>query len=272
MKAEYQRYLGLELSGTRSDRSALCVVEYYPKSKRLVLREVLIKLQSAQSDNPDQTLIDNIQVWVDHGFSGLGVSTPLSLPPAFLDPSGNTRTDKLEIRWMELQSKKNRKADRAHLPYLQRACEVALRNQTPPLEIPDAFGSNLAPLTARAHHLKRNFPSPLFETHSKSAARRIGRSLGIATKTLDQVPDLENGLLAREQFLDVFSRKVPQFFAYDHDLETLIQNLSAFWSLQAALSVFLVAKEQIQKAPRGFPPGVPWIYVPNSQIGWKDLF
>jgi len=270
MGAPYQRYLGLELSGTRSDRSSLCVLEYYSSSQRLILREVLTKLQSASHQDPDATLSDNIHVWVEEGFWGLGLSTPLSLPPGFVDPKGRDRSEKQEIRWLQLESRKRRKADRAYLPYLQRACEVALRPHG--LEIPDALGSNMAPLTARAHHLKRYLPMPLFETHSKSAARRIGKSLGLSTATLERLPDLEKGPLAREQFLEVFSKKVPQFFSYDHDIETLVHNLAAFWSFQAALSLFIESKGYCQKPPRGFPKDVPWIRVPESQIPWKDIF
>ncbi len=280
MLRESQRSIGLELPGGKGGRTIVAVLDVYPKSRKLILSELLpSKTQRRMDLSQDEVLVTELrQLAADCAeFRGLGVSGPLSLPVGFLDGPKSERevgrAADAESRWMHKTWESLRPKPRAFAPYLQRACEVWLRYLTPEKFLStDALGANAAPLTARLQHLKHVLPEPRFEVHPRASVLRIAKSLTMPKTIPAQYTDLEKGVAAREAFFTHVNKRLPQLFLYDHDLEAMILHLNHFHAFVSALTVHLAALELTEKPPRGFPKTSAWIHVPRTDTDWNAIF
>jgi hypothetical protein len=168
---------------------------------------------------------------------------------------------------------KLKKRPRPFLPYLQRAAELWLRYATPEeFLIPDALGSNAAPLAARLYFLRPHLPEPIYEVFPRATVSRIVSSLGLPKTLSRDYSDLERGLYTREQFFAQLGKKLPQIFIYEKDLETLILHLSAFHAFIDALTQHLIRTHQVEVPPKHFPRNATWIYIPKLHIDWNQVF
>jgi hypothetical protein len=134
-----ERYLGLELSGAKNNKTALSVLEYYPKEKKIFLLDIQDRIstpKALESDfshsvtglGSDDYLLHLLRE-TDEDLSILAVNVPLTLPPCFL----TSRLEKQAVTWVHRFSKKIAKDRKIHppefTPYTQRPVELWIRHQ-----------------------------------------------------------------------------------------------------------------------------------------------
>lgn len=270
---DFRRTLGLELAGGKGTRSAVVVLDHFPKSRRLILSEMVTTKLLPQGDaNADETLIaslKSLRTQAKH-FSGLAIHGPLTLPPGMRNATGGASDP--EVKWMKKLWESLDPKPRPFASYLQRPAEVWLRHKTAEkFLITDAMGSNAAPLAARLHFLARQLPKPLFEVSPRASVIRLVKSLGLSKNISQRYTDLDKGVTAREEFFTGLLRRLPQIFLYDGDLESLILHLNHFHAFVAALTGYLAAAELTEAPPRGFPKSAGWIHLPRSETDWPNI-
>jgi len=281
LNKDFQRFLGLELSGPKNERSSLCVLDYSIKTHRLIVVDIETKLVGANQTAADEILISLVKQSLKdtHTFSGLACQAPLSLPPFFKhflekkEGAHFSRTKDSETRWMDQIWKKTKPRPRPFEPYLQRPSEIWLKYHcTENFQLGDALGANLAPLTARMQFLKTRFPEPLFEVFPRATVTRIVSSLGLNKNITKDYSDLERGLQTREVFFEMLLKKFPQIFIYDKDLDSMITHLNCFHSFINAFTLFLESKDQCESRPKNFPQKSTWVEIPKKKIDWESVF
>lgn len=270
--------MGLELGGPKNDRTAVAVLDFYPKTRRLILSEVTTGLGSLEETSADEALVQHLTELhqTSQRWSGLAVHAPTSLPPHFLSPpKGAARKHARDPQslWMDRQWAKLRPQPRPFLPYLQRPAEVWMKYLTPEkFAVADGLGSNGAPLAARFHFLAPHLPTPVREVFPRATLTRLVSSLGLPKSIAKLYTDLDKGLLFREDFFRAVARKLPQIFLYEKDLETMVLQIQAFHAFLGALTDRLAACAQTEPPPRGFPTGATWIHIPKPVIDWEKVF
>jgi hypothetical protein len=282
MSAEFYRSLGLELSGPKNDRSALAVLDYHPKTQKLILVDIETPLSGINDLSSDETLYTALQLMTleSKNLTGLSVHGPLSLPPGFETKSHLPKkgpphfsAQNAQIEWMFQTWKKLHPQPKPFVPYIQRPAEIYLRHLTPEkFQIPDALGANFAPITARLQFLKPYLPTPLNEVFPKATMSRLVTSLGLSRAIYRDYLDIERGLETREIFFENLAKKLPQIFFYEKDIDTCVTNIAAFNAFLSALTQHLWFKEQTEKAPKSFPKNATWIHLPKRSVRWNDVF
>jgi len=255
MLGEFQRSLGLELSGPKNDRSALAVLDYYPRTRRMVLVDIKTIEKASHVENSDQILVQNIDSSLEkcRHFTGLSIHGPLSLPPYFQMSSAGKKslaykTKDPEVRWMQSTWEELKPRPKVFLPYLQR------------------------PLAARLLFLKPHLPKKIFEVFPRATLTRVVSSLGLPKTLARDYSDLEKGLSTREHFFEHFIKKFPQIFIYEKDLDSMILHLNHFNAFLSSLTQHLIFTKQFEPAPRKFPKTGAWIYIPHSHVAWDKVF
>jgi hypothetical protein len=269
MLGDFQRSLGLEIAGAKNDRTALAVVDFYPKTRRLVVSDVEPKLKGHHIVSADEALLDSVaESHKTAGvFTGIGIHGPISLPPAFMQKRDS------EIRWMNDTWKRIKPHPRPFVPYLQRSAEIWLRYLTPEkFLISDGMGSNSAPHTARLQFLTPQLPGPLHEVFPRATMSRLISSLGLPKALTRNYTDFDKGLSAREDFFEAIGKKLPQVFIYERDLDKMITSINCFNAFLCALTQHLIYRKQCEVAPRGFPRGAAWIHIPRPDVHWDQAF
>ncbi|MBS1985614.1 MAG: hypothetical protein JST16_15735 [Bdellovibrionales bacterium] len=283
MAGEFQRSLGLELGGTRNDRTALAVLDFFPKTQRLILVDIDIALTGDTKISPDEALIGAVQELAKNAksLSGMGVHSPTSLPPYFKLGIGEgkklphgDKSKNAEVVWMNrAQERIKPRPKAAFLPYLQRPCEIWMRYLTPEKFImPDALGANFAPLAARYQFLAPHFGFAATEVLPRATLTRLVSALGLAKNIARLYTDVEQGVTFREDFLRALLRKLPQMFIYEKDLETMAVQMNCFNAFLAALTLRMSATGQTEAPPRGFPRHSTWIHIPKTNPDWNLVF
>lgn len=213
-------------------------------------------------------------------FNGMCVQAPLSWPPFFrlLNSTGKISKTRLEndaeVKWMNAAWERLKPRPRPFEPYLQRAAEIQLKFfSQEKFQIPDAFGSNLAPLAARMSFLRSQLKAhfQLTESYPRGIVARLTSQLAFPKSWIKTYSDLEKGFDTRSQFLELLLKKVPQIFIYEKDLEVMTQHLSAFHSFLLALNQHLSAQNCVEKAPKSFPRNATWIELPKSRFDWASV-
>jgi len=273
MNRDFRRTLGLELAGGKSSRSAVAVLDHFPKSRRLILSELIHSKLAPEGDaTADDLLVSSLRDLHKQAktFAGLAVHGPLSLPPGLKDPA-RAASDP-EVRWMTKLWESLDPKPRPFASYLQRPAEVWLRHKTSEkFLVTDALGSNAAPLAARLHFHMRHLPKPLFEVLPRASFIRIVKSLGLPKNLAVRYTDLDKGLSAREEFFSELLKRVPQLFIYDGDLESLVLHVNHFHAFISALTGHLAALGLTEAPPRGYPKSAGWIHVPRSDTDWQTV-
>lgn len=274
-----ERYLGLELSGAKNNKTALSILEYYPKEQKIFLLDIRDRIAGVRSPEPsqshglssgDQALIEALQD-SDEEFTRMAVNVPLTLPPSFLSHKAETTAVEWASRFSRKLSKEHRGLGIEFTPYTQRPVELWIRHhvlgtvpKTFQFEVDEAFGGNRAPLTARMHFLQRMLDRKrLIEALPKLTALRLCFQLGLDRRFLSRYRKLEEGAHARLLFLEqlVSHRGI---FIYDRDLRKLSTSLTAFDSFLCAYTALLSHLGKCEKPPRGFPLASGWVHYPRE--------
>ncbi len=271
------RYLGLELSGAKNQKTALATIEYYPKERKIFLLDLYDRILPAEGQTGDQALLELIHE-VSPGLALMGVNVPLTLPPCMTCSRTRCRTQcsQASVKWMrELTRKASKQRDLRVLeftPYTQRPIELWVRYRVLPLisenqqfEIDEALGGNRAPLTARMHFLKDFLPTAkVVEAWPKLTVALLSSGLDLDPRIFARYRQLEEGAHARSKILEAMSLKFG-LFIYDRDLKKLSASLAAFDAFICAYTALLSDTGGCEKMPPGFPAAAGWLHYPRGQ-------
>lgn len=282
MATEFYRSLGLEVTGPKNDRTSIAVLDFYPKTERLILVDLEIQLSGFDDTTSDEMVVKTFDSFIKEApsYTGCGVHAPLTLPPLLQAAIANDeaqpfalKNKNAEIVWMIELWKRLRPRPRPFVPYLERAAELYLRYMTrEKFQVSEAMGANLAPISARIQFLKNHLPGPLHEVHPRATLSRVISSLGMPKTLIRDFTDLERGIYTREQIFVQLSKKIPQLFIYEKDLELMVLNINCFNAFLCALMQHLIFKEQQELAPKNFPKAAGWIHLPKTAINWNTVF
>jgi hypothetical protein len=281
-----RRYLGLELSGAKSEKTAVAAIEFYPRESKVFLLDTFDRQGGSEDHTADETLLHLLNE-LSHDVRGVGVNVPLSLPPCI---ECERKTCPLPaactvpaVKWMREQTrnappspnKKPTKALRRQrdvTPYTQRPVETYLRQHLLPklpeekrFDIDEALGGTKAPLTARIHFLKRHLNKlPLIEVSPKLTLALLAQELGIQKRAYRSYRHLEEGAHARGQILETLAQAHGVFF-YERDLRKLSTSLTAFDAFFCAYTALLVKEGRGVAPPKNFPIDTGWIHFPKEK-------
>ncbi len=281
---EARRFLGLELSGAKSERTALAAIEFYPREGKIFLLDVYDRLSGSEDQSPDEALIELLNELraplPRGGETWLGVNVPLTLPPCLSCSSKTCRApgkcSHPATRWMRTYSRKigrgtGKKPARLRqiTPYTQRPVELWLRHEivahlpeAARFEVDEALGGTKAPLTARMNFLQRCLPGFRFlETSPKLTTSVLSESLQLSRRTIASYRHLEAGSQARMQILEALTEE-HEVFIYDRDLRKLSTSLAAFDAFLCAFTALLASTGRCRKPPAGFPVASGWVEFP----------
>lgn len=256
------RFVGISLSGGKTDKTSIAVIEYYPEQERIFLAELVDKVRPEETVSSDEKIRDFVHERKADCVS-VTFDAPLTLPPLLRDPDHGEAS--LAVKWMRaLDSGANKKKrPRRHLtPYTQRAVELFLAvNLEEKFDVQDAMGANLAPLTARAQYLSRQWSIPSHETMTKIAVWKIGAHFKLTKAPLKKWWNSVGGDEARRVILQSLAERAKIFF-YQQDQKAMVESPHAFEALVCAYVGLLKYQGRVEPTPSGFPAGEGWIEIP----------
>lgn len=264
----FVRFLGLSISGGKSDKACLAVVDYYPESNRLFLNRIFDRIKAEEFISADHKVHELIQQFSENAHS-LGMDVPLSLPVCVrceLPCPGYETCTVPQIKWMRAiyQESDKPKPKKMFTPYTQRPLDLWLQeNMDDGIDVQHALGANLAPLVARAHFIRRRLALDVFEAHPRIAVWRLGQQLKVNRSQLKVYRNSVGGDEARRIFLQAMSDQLKVFF-YHHDLKLMTENFHAFESFLCAFTGYLRHGNQTQKRPASFPKNEVWVELPRD--------
>jgi hypothetical protein len=280
---ETKRYLGLELSGAKNQKTSLAALEFYPKERKIFLLDIFDRITHHDGQSGDEAVLEAIRE-MGPNVTRLGVNVSLELPPC-IDCKRKSCPLPQEctvpsVKWMRETTRKATKQLAHHsvrvkefTPYTQRPIELWLRYQVLPhlppehlFEIDETLGGNRAPLSARMNFLKRHLQDiPLIEVSPKLSISILATQLELHRRTISSYRNLEDGAHYREEILTQLS-KVSELFIYERDLRKLAQNLTAFDAFVCAYTAWLCDENRCAKNPKDFPVSSGWIHYPNLDL------
>ena len=263
----YRSY-GLELTGPRVARSAVAVLDYYSKSRRLILSDLL--MPTDEDGDLDQSLIDYFHSKEKIPRCIVATNAPLSFPPLLAQKMGMTKDHmRAEIDWMEGHWSKLKPQPRKFLDYVHRPVEIYLRHLCPErFAFADSIGSNQILLAARMLKLKQAIDLKIFESAPRASFQRIAKSLRARTFIIQCYSSLTDGLEARRDFMNLVQKKIPELFIFEESLEMLLLHIQAFHAFVLALTGHLAQREMCENPPAGFPKRSNWLLLPKQVIHW----
>lgn len=264
---KFIRFLGLSLSGGKSDKSCLAVVDFYETSQRLFLNRIFDRVRAEEFISADHKLHELIQQFSEN-CRWLMMDVPLSFPVCLdcdLVCPGYETCGEPQLKWMRsvYQETDKRKPKKMFTPYTQRSVDLWLQeNSEEGIDVQHAMGANLAPLVARAHFIRRRLALECLEVFPKLAVYRLGLELKVNKSHLKSYRNSVGGEEARRAFLQAMSDKMGVFF-YVHDLKLMIENFHAFDAFICAFVGYLKQQGQTLDRPLGFPRTEAWVEIPK---------
>ncbi len=270
-------FIGVSLSGGKSDRTCLAHVEYYPEHKKIFLSDIADRIKSEGDLSADLVLhemISRSRVKTEV----IGFNVPLTLPKCLrcrLKCPGYEACQEDEILWLWQHYRKHEAKNRKHklfTPYTERCVERFVSDQFEDLrnadfQIQHSFGANMAPLLARAFFIRRRLKLKAIEVQPQLSLWRIGHALHIQKSYLRFHKHQIGGSDARMAILKEMVRREIAFL-YEQDVRLMVENPNAFDAFICALTGVLKFRGQCEKRPRDFPSGAGWIEIPKENIVW----
>ena len=279
---ESRRYLGLELAGAKNLKTAVAVLEHYPREGKTFLLDVHEKIMVRPGQSGDEALLELITE-IGPDAHAIGVNVPLTLPPCIECTRKScplpAHCTVPSVRWMRKATQKAQRGGAGRgtraiefTPYTQRPVELWMRYEVFPdipepmrFEIDETLGGNRAPLTARMHFLRRHLATQqIHEVSPKLTIATLAEDLGLAKRTVTSYRHLEQGAHAREEILEAFIKR-HGVFIYQRDVQKLAVQLSAFDSFLCAYTTLLADQARCKKAPAGFPHSTGWVDCPDVE-------
>ena len=266
-------FLGLSISGGKTDKTCFSVIEYFPDQNKIFLSQLVDKIKTDKETSSDLKLHQLILPY-EKSATSLSMNVPLTWPKCIrcrLKCPGYEACKEKEIQWMWKKFRKNikkNKLKKLFTPYTERCVEQYLASEIEEVfHLPHALGANVAPLTARAFFIKKRLKLKFLEVYPKLNLWRIGRALGIQKSYLRAHKHAVSGLDARKAILDNLV-DMDVAFIYVQDFQTMVRDSHAFDAFICALTGVLKYRNQCEKKPKDFPSSEGWIEIPKMEINW----
>lgn len=263
------RFMGLTLGGGKGRKTALCILDYFVEEQRLFLSELHDSFDESQRLSVDTQLVRLIEK-NQKNLKLIAVDAPLKLPKCMrcrLVCPGIERCEEPEIKWMWKWHKKRspeKRPNKIFTAYTERCVEQFIASEIhPEISSDHAFGSNRAPLSARALFLKRRLAqSKMIEVLPKLSVWVLGQEIGVRNSRLLQYKNITEGAEIRQNFLSLWAEE-DRCFIYQRDLKTMISDLFVFESFICAYTAYLQHMGECEPRPKGFPSSESWIAYPR---------
>lgn len=260
------RFVGVSLSGGKSDRACVSIIDYYPDQGKIFLSKLIEKIKAEEFISADLKIHEIITQYQDQ-IKSVAFDVPLSLPKCItckLQCPGYETCSEKEIKYIRNLYQKNdskKKPKKMYTPYTQRCVEAYLASSEDEVDIQHALGSNLAPLAARGLFISRRLKLKSLEVNPKLSVWRLGQALRVNKTHLKVYRNSVGGEEARTAFLHLMSEKWSVFF-YQQDFKILADNFHAFDSFICAYTAYLNHQAETEKPPVGFPAAERFIEIP----------
>ncbi len=270
-ESRLNRFLGLSLSGGKSDKACIAIVEYYPEHKKVFLARLFDRIKSdVPLASADLKIFEVLEQYEGQAES-LAMDVPLTLPKCIscqLKCPGYEVCTEPEIKWFRSFFEKinlKKRPKRSFTPYTQRCVETYLGAELEEkLEIHHALGSNLAPLTARALYLGRRLKIKKIEVIPKLSIWRMGQKLRVNKSQLRSSKHSVSGEEARRVFLSALTER-ESIFIYHQDFKMMVENNHAFEAFICAYTGFLSHRGCTESRPAHFPKNEAWVEFPKLE-------
>ncbi|MBL7715096.1 MAG: hypothetical protein JNL01_06470 [Bdellovibrionales bacterium] len=283
------RYLGLNLSGAKNQKTSVAALEYYPNQKKVFLLDIHDRVPQAPDQTSDQALLELLDELKapQPGKTLLTFDTALSLPPCVTCEKKCPMPEKCvvpSVKWMRVLSKKMRKSHFLRdegvrvlefTPYTQRPVELWLRYEVLPelpepyrFEVDEALGGSRGPLVARLNFLQKHLKNfDHCEAHPKLSTSILAYEFGASKRLITAYRRLEEGAQARQELIEIFADRLG-LFVYDRDLRKLSLSLASFDAFVCAVTGWLSDTGRTVQKPAGFPSE--WIQYPDPDASAWD--
>ena len=269
-----KRYLGLELSGAKNQKTTLAVIEAFPTEKKVFLLDLHDGIGSTDGETGDEILLSALKDQAQKA-TLMGVNVPSVAPPCMTCSKKTcplpARCTVPSVRWMREYLKKTLPpGERPDItPYTQRPVEIWVRHGVLPeldrrlrFDVDETFGGNRAPLTARMLFLLRHLKGiSHIEVLPKLTVSALAPSLGLDWRTVGSYRHLEQGTLSREKILNRICERLG-IFIYEKDFRNLTRNLASFDAFLCAYTALLSDRGACARPPKGFPVASGWVEYP----------
>lgn len=266
-------FIGVSLGGGKTDKTCVALVDYYPDQNKIFLNRLFEKIESegeVSSDLMVHRIISKLPAKVER----VAFDVPLQLPKCVrcqLKCPGFEECKEEEIQWLWKHYRKrnaSKRPKKLFTPYTERCVEFYMQTELEEVFHPDhALGSNMAPLTARAHFITRRLKAPVSEVYAKLSLWRIGRSLNIQKSHLRFHRHAFGGKESRKAILERLIDKDIAFL-YVQDVRAMTENAHSFEAFLCALTAVLSFKGLCEPRPRGFPKSEGWVDIPKQDLDW----
>lgn len=264
-----KRFVGVSLTGGKSDKACIAIIEYYPEQKKVFLTQLMEKIKAEEHISADFKIHEIISQFGTK-IETVAFDVPLSLPKCItchLKCPGYEACEQPEIlyqRELYQQDQGKKKPKKLFTPYTQRSVEAYLSHHEPDLDIQHALGANHAPMTARAHFITRRLKAKLIEVFPKLTVWRIGHEMKVNKSNLKIYRNSVGGDTSRAILLEAMIAKTGVFI-YQQDSKTMIDNFHAFDAFISAWTGYLKYQKKTEARPKNFPESELWIEFPTAQ-------
>ncbi|MEM7647087.1 MAG: DUF429 domain-containing protein, partial [Pseudomonadota bacterium] len=264
-----QRFAGLTLGGGKGRKTCLSILEYFVKEKKIFLTELHENIEDSERLSADSQIIRILDR--QKNLKKLAIDAPVKLPKCLrcrLVCPGHEKCNEPEIKWMWKTHKKkarHKRPNKLFTPYTERCAEQYLASEFGADFVPDhGFGSNRAPIAARALYLKRrlNRGVSVVEVLPKVSLLQLAKKVGLRKNQIAQYKQLTKGPEIRRFFLDHWSEHEMSFI-YHRDFKSMVKDGFAFDSFISAYTGFLESRGACAPRPKGFPASEAWITYPE---------
>ena len=262
------RFIGISLSGGKSDKACVAVVEYFPTHKKIFLARLYEKIKTEEFISADLKIHEIVTQF--HGdVESVAFDVPLTLPTCVncrLKCPGYETCSLEQMEWLRdfyNEVNKQKKPKKMFTPYTQRCVEAYIAHGLEEnFEIHHALGSNLAPLTTRAQFINRRLQLPSIEVFPRLTIWRLGQELKVAKSHLKFHKHAVGGDESRKVFLQALAER-KGVFLYQQDMKAMVENNHAFEAFICAYTGFLKHMKQTETRPSNFPKSEAWIEFPK---------
>lgn len=274
---EVVRFIGISLAGGKSDKACVAVLEYYPKNKKLFLSRLFEKIKSEEKISGDLKIHELI-IQNKDTLHSVAFDTPSKIPSCLscqLKCPGFENCHEPHIEWMwqyQNEERKKKRPKKLFTPYTQRCVEMYLSTAfSEPFHLHHAMGSNVAPLLARTHFIKRRLSQiQTIEVFPKITMWKLGEVLGMMKSQLRSHRAAFGGDQSRSHFLQLLNEH-NLAFVYHQDAKSMTENSHAFEAFLCGLTAYLKFKNLTEPRPKKFPDYEDWVEFPKEGIKLKDF-
>jgi hypothetical protein len=263
------RFIGVSLSGGKSDKACVAILEYFPEHKKIFLARLFEKIKTEEIISADLK-IHEIITQFGKEVESVAFDVPLTLPKCLrcsLPCPGYEVCNLDEIKWLRnfyQEVNKGKKPKKMFTPYTQRCAESFVSHALEePFDIHHTLGSNVAPLAARAQFIQRRLDLKCIEVFPKLSVWRLGQKLKVPKSHLRFHKHIVGGDESRKIFLQHLCDR-EGVFIYQQDLRAMVENNHAFEALICAYTGYLKFLGQTEARPSGFPKKEAWVEFPKT--------